>query len=572
MSSPIEEIKTRLDIVDVIKDYVQLKKAGKNYRALCPFHAEKTPSFFVSPSRQMWHCFGCGEGGSMFDFIMKIEGVEFRDSLVVLAKRAGVELKPVKPELKTEKEKCYQICELTTKFFKQQLGKGGQGKKAKEYLLNRTITEKSIKEKRLGWAPESWQGLSDFLISKGYTKKEIRKAGLAVQSEKGKHYDRFRGRIMFPIFNTQSQVIGFGGRVLKKEAKTAKYLNISNTLIYDKSRTLYGLEKAKIGIRKKDFVILVEGYVDVILAHQAGINNVVSTSGTALTSAQLNILKRYTDNLYLAFDMDFAGEAATKRAIDLAQTQSFSLKIIQLPKGKDPADIMSKSPKEFRKMISGALSIFDFYFEDAFSRFDKKEPEGRKKISNYLLPIIKRIENKIEQFSWVQKLAIRLGVREEVVQEELEKVKLESGVRDKEDAGEEKAKKSRKDILEERLLILICKDPKKKKLIKAEDEEFLSLKANKIMDYLEEKIKLPQELKDFYSYLSFKSEIEDIEDDDLVSDIKFCLNEIKKNCMKDKLCRISNQLRKAEMKKDKEKIKKLLKKYRQLTNNKNYDG
>lgn len=570
MSSPIEEIKSRLNIVDVIKDYIKLKKAGKNYRAVCPFHSEKTPSFFVSPSRQMWHCFGCGEGSSMFDFVMKIEGVEFRDALKILAKKAGVELRPVKPELKTKREGLYQICELTAKFFQKQLGRGGQGKKAKKYLLDRSISEDSIKNKRLGWAPDSWQGLSDFLTSQGYKKEEIRRAGLALRSDKGKHYDRFRGRIMFPIFNSQSQVVGFGGRVLKKGAKTAKYLNTPNTLIYDKSKILYGLEEAKVGIRKKDFVVLAEGYVDVILGHQNGLTNFVSTSGTALTPTQLNILKRYTDNLYLAFDMDFAGEKATKRAIDLAQTQKFDLKIIRLDKGHDPADVMTEDPKKFKAMVEGALSIFEFYFNDAFSRFDKDEPAGRKKISEYLLPIIKRIENKIERFSWVQKIADELGVKEEVVEEEMKKVRVESGIEDKEDkTKKEKPKKTRRELLEERLLVLLLKKPKKVSLVKEGHRKKLSLQTNKIIDNLEGKIELSDELKKLYSYLSLKADIEEGRDDHLVSELKFCLNEINNICLKDDLQKVTAELKKAEAKGDKKKVKKLLQQCRQLTKNKN---
>ena len=568
MSSPIEEIKARLDIVDVIKDYIKVQKAGANYRAVCPFHSEKTPSFFISPSKQIWRCFGCGEGSSMFDFIMKMEGIEFGDALRILAKRAGIELKPERPELKSEREKLYQICELSTVFFEKQLGYGSLGKKAKEYLLSRTINEKSIKERRLGWAPDTWQGLLDFLISRGYNKEDIEKTGLVLKSEKGKYYDRFRGRIIFPVFDSQYQVIGFGGRILKKDEKQAKYLNTSNTLLYDKGRVLYGLDQAKVEIRKEDFVILVEGYIDVILAHQMKLKNVVSTSGTALTPSQLNILKRYTDNLFLAFDMDFAGDAATKRAIDLAQTQKFNLKIIKIPEGNDPADLMSKSTEAFEKAIKEALSVFDFYFEDAFSKFDEKEPEGRKKISEYLLPIIKRINNKIEQFSWVQKLANKLKVKEEVVEEELRKIKTESGIQDKEDVKIKKEdKRTRKELLEERLLILIFQNKKNKDFIEEKDRERLFLKTRTILESLDDQESLSLELKDFYSHITMKAEVEEIKEKDIVSEVKFCLNEIKNICLKDDIFEVSIKLKKAEAEGDKEEIARLLKKCSQLTNN-----
>ena len=244
LNSPIEEIKSKLDIVEVIGSYIKLKKAGANYRALCPFHSEKTPSFFVSPARQMWHCFGCAEGHSIFDFVMKMEGLEFGDALKILARRAGVQLKPIKPELRTKRQRLYEICELSTKFFERQLGNSLKGKKAKEYLSKRGISQESVKKWRLGWAPDSWQGLANFLVSKGYKREEVEKTGLVIRNEEGKHYDRFRARIMFPVFDFNGQVIGFGGRVLKKSQEVAKYVNTPNTILYDKGKTLYGLDKA----------------------------------------------------------------------------------------------------------------------------------------------------------------------------------------------------------------------------------------------------------------------------------------------------------------------------------------
>ena len=358
LNSPIEEIKAKLDIVDVLGGYIKLKKAGVNYKAVCPFHSEKTPSFFVSPARQIWHCFGCGAGHSIFDFVMKIEGVEFADALRILAQKAGVELKPIKPEMKTKRQRLHEVSELAAKFFEKQLGNSLNGKKAKEYLLARKLSEDTIKEWRIGWAPDSWHGLSDFLISQKYSGSEAEQIGLVVRTKQGKYADRFRGRVMFPVFDFNSNVIGYGGRVLKKTKDTAKYLNTPNTFLYDKGKTLYGLDKARVEIRKKDFCILVEGYVDVVIAHQSGIKNVVATSGTALTQAHLNILKRYSNNLFLAFDMDFAGDAATKRGIDLALSREFNLKVVKLPEGKDPDNVISENPEDFKKRISWLMHCF----------------------------------------------------------------------------------------------------------------------------------------------------------------------------------------------------------------------
>jgi len=373
LTSPIDEIKNRLDIVEVVGSYIKLQRAGANFRALCPFHSEKTPSFFVSPARQIWHCFGCGKGGSIFNFIMEIEGVEFGDALRILAQRAGVELKRQPPELRTQRQRLYEISEWATRFFEKQLEGSSLGKEAKKYLLSRGINEESIKKWRIGYSPDTWEGLSNFLVSKGYKKEELEQAGLAIKSDQGSFYDRFRGRIIFPIFDLNSQVVGFSGRIFKT-TDPAKYINTPNTLIYDKSRILYGLDKAKVEIRKKESCILVEGNTDVIITQQAGWENAVATSGTALTPFQLKILKRYSDNLLIAFDMDLAGETATKRGIDLAQTQGFNIKVVRLPEGKDPAETIAMNPNQWEKAINSAVSILDFYFETAFAKADPKTP------------------------------------------------------------------------------------------------------------------------------------------------------------------------------------------------------
>src|SRR3990167_6840417 len=275
LDSQLEEIKNKLNVVDVVSGYIKLTKTGANYRGVCPFHSEKKPSFFVSPSRQIWKCFGCGKGGDIFEFIKDIDGVEFGDALKILADKAGVQLKRENIKLKTERQRLYEICELACSFFEKQLNAGAVGSKAKEYLLNRGITEESIKKWRLGYSPDTWQGLSDFLVSKGYNRDEIVKAGLAVKKEDSvsDSYDRFRGRIIFPVFDLNSQPVGFGARVFEKPGdvgkseEVAKYINTPQTLLYDKSGILYGLNNAKIAIRKKNQCVIAEGYTDAILCH-----------------------------------------------------------------------------------------------------------------------------------------------------------------------------------------------------------------------------------------------------------------------------------------------------------------
>ena len=561
ISSPIDEIKSRLDIIEVISGYIKLQKAGANYRAICPFHSEKKPSFFVSPARQIWHCFGgCSTGGDIFKFVMKIEGVEFGDALRILAQRAGVELKKQTPEyaqLKSERQRLYEICELATKFFEKQLKESKTGKEAKIYLLSRGLSEESIKKWRLGYAPDVWQGLSDFLGSRGYSEKEVEKAGLGLTSDKGSFYDRFRGRIIFPIFDLNSYVAGFGGRVFKEKDKTeiAKYVNTPNTLLYDKSRILYGLDKAKLEIRKRNACVLVEGYTDVIMAHQVGTQNVVATSGTALTPYQLKIIKRYSENLILGFDMDIAGDSATKRGIDLAQNLGFNIKVIRLPEGKDAAEIIAENPKEWHRALEIPKSILEFYFQSAFSGRDPKTPEGKKEISKILLPALKRIPNQIEKSFWIQKLAQELQVREENIEEELKKVKLEEGIYGIEPEEQiNLPQKSRKELLEERLLIMILKFPRMENLLDEKDKEFLANLKNRVA-----------ENQEHFNYLSLKADIEEINEKETLPEIQICLKEIQSLEIKTKLDQISQEIKKAESQKDSEKTKKLIQEFNRLT-------
>ena len=558
-NSPIEEIKDRLDIVEVIRGYIKLQKAGANYRALCPFHNEKKPSFFVSPSRQIWHCFGaCSEGGDIFKFIMKIEGVEFGDALRILAQKAGVELKRQDPKLKTERQRLYEILELSCRFFEKQLEVSPTGGEAKEYLLKRGVKEETIKKWRLGYAPDAWQGLSDFLVSRGYKREEIERAGLALKSEKtGNYFDRFRARITFPIFDLSSQVIGFGGRVFKNE-DTAKYINSPNTLLYDKSRILYGLNKAGVSIRKKDFCVLVEGYMDVILAHQTGFENVVATSGTALTQRQLSILKRYSENLLTAFDMDLAGDSATKRGIDLAQSHGFNIKVITMPEEKDPADVISENPKTWQNLLQEATTIHDFYFNNALAQFDKDTLEGKKGISRILLPVIKRIPNKIEQSHWVKNLADVLQAREEDVLAELSKIKVDDFSKQTFEQIIVSPPKSRKELLEERLIMLMIKFPEKLSLIKEEDFQIFSCRTLEIINCLKQKKKNSQ-----IDYFSLKAETGQFNFESK-EEFECYLSEIRNLMLKNKLDNISKEIKRAEEEKDFARANQLFKEFHNL--------
>ena len=348
MTDNVQQIKERLNITDVISGYIRLTKAGVNHRALCPFHNEKTPSFMVSPSRQSWHCFGCGEGGDIFTFVEKIEGIEFLDALKILAGKAGIELEYSDPKMRSEKDRLYEICETSAQFFTQQLGNP-----IINYLYKRGLKDETISEWRLGYSPDSWDSLLTFLKSKGYRETEMEKAGLIIQDTRYKiqdtrWHDRFRNRLMFPIFDTSGRVVAFSGRIMHdvvpsktEHADSGKYINSPETILFSKSRILYGFNRAKTDIRKNDAAILVEGQMDVILPWQDGVKNIIATSGTALTEDQLTIIRRLTGNLIMAFDMDDAGFRATKRGVDLAQGLGFNISVLRLESGKDTADFVA---------------------------------------------------------------------------------------------------------------------------------------------------------------------------------------------------------------------------------------
>ena len=590
INSPIEEIKNRLDIVEVVGSYLKLTKTGANYRALCPFHSEKKPSFFVSPSRQLWRCFGCGLGGDIFAFIKQIEGVEFGDALRLLANRAGVELKQQDPQLKTERKRLYEICELATCFFERQLEASRVGQEVKKYLLDRKINEESIKRWRLGYAPNSWRGLSDFLVAKGYRREEVERAGLAIKSPKaGTYYDRFRGRIIFPVFDLNSQAVGFGGRIFEptrkqdqgeaipeeiavakeiEEQNIAKYINSPATLLYDKSRILYGLDKAKVAIRKKEVCLLVEGYTDVIMVFQAGYENVVATSGTALTPYHLRILKRYTENLMAAFDMDTAGNSATKRGTDLAQAAGFNIKVVVMPEEMDPADIVSRDPKEWERLVEAAKSILEFYFETTFSRFDPMTIEGKKQIAKILLPVIKMIPNKIEQTYWLEELTKRLKVREEDLELEMKKTKVETITETKEEVVPPIVQKSRKQLLEERLLALVMHAPENLSLLDDKEVSCFSSPCYQIFTHFKEaqavkanSINFPPELNDLANYLFLLAEAEDFNSLDVKEELQASLKEFKILLAKNRLDELSKQLKTAEAEDNKEKIEALFREF-----------
>jgi len=416
----LEEIRSRLDIVDLVSQYVQLKKVGSNYKGLCPFHNEKTPSFIVSPDKGIAYCFGCHKGGDIFKFIQLIDNIEFKEAVRLLADKTGIKLKS---EFKTQKNKkaIQNINESASLFFEQQLNKNPIKKK---YITDRQVSNETLKIFKIGFAPDSYNQTYSHLLKEKYTHKEILDAGLAVAKNltELKIYDRFRNRIMFPITNTQGQVIAFGGRSLD-EKDTAKYLNSPESVYYNKSYSLYGLSQAKESIKKENFVIIVEGYMDVISSYQIGVKNVVAASGTALTIQQIKTLKRYTPNFYLSFDNDEAGFQAIKRAIELCIPNEINLKIVQIVNAKDPDEYINKHGKKWKNTVQNAINFLDYFFIHTNKKYNKNTLEGQKKITSELLKLIKIIPNSIEQNFYSKKIAEYLNIPLKNIIDEINKIK-----------------------------------------------------------------------------------------------------------------------------------------------------
>ena len=503
----VEEIKRRIDIVDFISQYLTLKKSGSSYKALCPFHSEKTPSFMVSPEKQIFKCFGCGKSGDVIAFLMEMENFEFPEALRILADKAGVVLKQFErkeyQEIKDIKTKLYEINNLAAKFYHAILKGKPKAQFVRDYLKKREISDESVEKFMLGYAPDSYNMLSNFLKAKGYSMLDVHNAGLAIASEKkpGEYYDRFRDRLMFPISDAMGNVIAFTGRAMH-ETEAGKYVNSPDTPIFSKSHVIYGLDKAKQAIKEKKQVIIVEGQTDIIAAQQRGFLNVVASSGTALTSFQLEVLGRFTKNLTFAFDQDTAGEGATKRAIDLAHQNGFDVKIMLLPVGQDPDECLRKNPKVWEESLKKQKGAVDYYFDITFAnRSEKLEASEKREIAKELLPAIKNLSDKIVQAHYIQKLAELLETPEKFLYEALEKTKTQQVKISKSEAQVKKVE----DGVEERLLGLVLAKPE---LL---PQFFKNIKPN---DFTRQELKdIAYELKKYYNnnalfnIKSFKKEI-----------------------------------------------------------------
>ncbi len=435
--SVIDDVKARLDILDVVSGYVSLQKAGRNFKALCPFHQEKTPSFVVFPDTQTWRCFGaCGEGGDVFSFVMKKEGWDFGEALRVLAERAGVELKPLTPaqqQQASENERLQGMLEETARFFHEQLLTAPAAQGARDYVAGRGLRPETVAAFQLGYAPDDWRQALQHLQMLGYTQDEVVEAGVAIRNEQGNVYDRFRHRLVIPIRDGRGRTAGFGARALEKEA-VPKYLNSPQGPLFDKSRLLYGLDAARRAIRETETAVIVEGYMDVLQAHQAGFSNVVAQMGTALTEDQLRQLNRYASRLILALDPDAAGLNATMRGLNVARETldgdrvvtfdprgmmrytgllELDIRVVSLPEGNDPDDLIRREPAAWEALLARAIPVADFVIQQGTAHLTaQSSPQEREQVARVLLPILTATESDIQRSSNIQALARRVRIDE----------------------------------------------------------------------------------------------------------------------------------------------------------------
>ncbi|MBI4262350.1 DNA primase [Candidatus Uhrbacteria bacterium] len=441
MADTVQEIKSRLGILDVIRDDMQLKPAGSSWKGLCPFHHEKTPSFFVSPDRQVWHCFGCGEGGDLFAFVMKRQGLEFREALEMLATRAGVTIEHYDPRRMSQKSALFEILQVAQELYTKML-LSPEGVGAREYLGSRGITTEVIDRWGIGYAPDAWDRMSLELIRRKYRAEDIRTSGLVVprKAEQKRHldslpfYDRFRNRILFPIRDLQGRTVGFGGRVMpvtspspsptrrgESEHDEPKYINTPETPIYEKSKILFALDRARHDIRTKDFAIIVEGYMDALTAHEAGYTNVVATSGTAMTAEHVQIVKRFTENVALSFDEDAAGRAAVERGIDAALAAGMNVSVLSIPNGKDPDECIRHDPALWEAAVRNRQPFLDYIVDRTIAACDLTTVEGKKKAAKTILTAIAKLTNPIEATHYLQKLGNLVQVHEDILRSALTK-------------------------------------------------------------------------------------------------------------------------------------------------------
>jgi len=580
----VSQIKQNLDITDVIAGYISVKKSGKNYKALCPFHSEDTPSFMVSPELQIYKCFGCGEAGDIFNFVEKMEGVDFNSALETLAEKAGVKIerRQYDPNYK-KKAKAFEINLMAAEFYHHLLMKHKAGKKALDYLKKkRGLDDRTIRAFKLGYAPNTWDTLYQFLHKKGYSDENLLATGVVLPRRSGGGFlDKFRGRVVFPFVDVSGKIVGYGGRDVV--GRDPKYLNTQETIVFNKSAFLYGLDKAKAAV-KKDGAVFVEGQMDVIKAWQNDITNVVAASGTSLTAVQLKILSRYTKELTFCFDSDEAGLNATARALALAEPFDFDIKVAMIPEAHDDLDdYLSKSAGAAKKALKNPVPIYDFYLASALKRFNKETAYGKKRIVGYLAPIFSKISNNVVLDHYVKELSEGIGTSEEAIRGALQEPKKFKSEEEKEPKENAKMQQEMKKSPEEYFLALLFKvglDTMGQFLYKLDSED-LTVERNRII--LEELKKYVDGKPEEFDIKYFTEKIDpkfkeltlemylwdlgDLTSDRIlfVREIESTISRLEKDSIKRKLKKISQQIKLSELEKDTKKTEELSKEFSELS-------
>jgi DNA primase len=578
MNNQVDEVKSRIDIVSIIGERVELKKAGRNYKTNCPFHGEKTPSFMVSPELQIFKCFGCGEAGDVFSFLEKYEGMEFSEALKFLAERAGVKLQKFAGGESSEKEKLIEINTLAMRFYNYLLLNHPIGKKALEYLLkDRGLKKSIIEEFRLGYSPDNSLIFKKFLVDKKkFTPAEIERAGLGIV--RGTNlYDRFNGRVIFPLFDHRGNAVGFAGRVLPWDKReTGKYINSPETPVYHKSSVLFGLNLTRSLIKKKKVAIIVEGELDAISSYQAGIKNVVAIKGSALTEDQARLLSRFAPKFILALDSDLAGDAATRRGLTTATKLGVEVKVAKMGKFKDPDEAARGDPEGYKSDLINAEGIWDFLIESVMTRFDSKSGAGKAKISKELMPILAEIDDKIVQSHYANVVAQKLRVPLEAVTGEIGKIS--STEKSSGPASPEVSKGlSRRDLLEERLLAMafgfdpkilkseqvtdLVLTPLNKRILEEYGSYILQHKTFNVSDFGKA---LPKELFEGFARMVLNDNEDFSDGSEVQKELDLVQKELKILGAKDKLKSLALEIRNLEEKGDKIKLLKAQNQFNKL--------
>ena len=573
MSDTAQLVKDKLDIVDFLRQYVELKSAGKNFKARCPFHKEKTPSFMVSPERQSWHCFGsCGDGGDIIKFLMKYENLEFYDALKILAEKAGVEIQAGANRDFQANNALYKAMGAAKDFYKTQLVASPA---VNQYLLDRGLKKETAQEFELGLAPDGSDVLTRHLLKSGHRIEDIEKAGLAVKTERGTYWDRFRGRIMFPIYNHVGKAVAFTGRVLpgNDNPNVGKYVNSPETPIFQKSKVLYGFHKTKNDIRETKQAVLVEGQMDFLMVWQDGIKNVVASSGTALTQDHLAVLRRLADELVLSFDADEAGANASERAIDLANSHDFSVRllIIEDPQLKDPADVVRHQPGTIKNSIGKAKSAMEYYLH----RYIKDLPadlKSKKQSLRAMLSKIKSLSSPIDRSHWLKELSAIVAIEEKILAEEMESLQTALALKTREPAPAEQQLKeelSRRDLILQRLLGVLLHMKSDLQTIKDYMQYIPEkyLEAYKNIYEKQEAGAAPSDLDEMMSMVSMRFSLEnnDLENDVLEKEAQTLLRQLKIEHLKERRQQVRKLIQELERLDDQAQLQEALKEFHNIS-------